>query len=203
MTTFAEELNRLALTIFVITEENRRDIVKNLDIYFMEKVGALYWEIALSGANVKNMPGLETIAPESSKGTYHSLKRKNIKCYQEYRALAFSKDKPSWIVEKEGKELCHLKATLVDNWSNLHEDSEFPEKFPKDYCRPAKTALYYPLKFQKIIFGVFVKRCWLLGKTRKLLVDRFSTSLKNVCVSSTEMIKINLFQIAFVKSLKT
>jgi hypothetical protein len=190
MTTFAEELNRLALTIFVITEENRRDIVKNLDIYFMEKVGALYWEIALSGANVKNMPGLETIAPESSKGTYHSLKRKNIKCYQEYRALAFSKDKPSWIVEKEGKELCHLKATLVDNWSNLHEDSEFPEKFPKDYCRPAKTALYYPLKFQKIIFGVFVKRCWLLGKTRKLLVDRFSTSLKNVCVSSTEMIKI-------------
>jgi hypothetical protein len=156
MASFAEELNRLALTISVVTEESWRDIVKDLDIYFSEKVGALYWEIALSGANVGNMPGLETIAPESGKGTYYTLKRNNNKTYEDYRALAFSKDKPLWIIEKEGKELCHLKAILVDNWSNLHEDSEFPKKFPKSYCSSAKTALYYPLKFQKTIFGVFV-----------------------------------------------
>lgn len=156
MTTFAEELNRLALTISIVTEEDWRDIVSDLDLYFLKKVGALFWEIALSGANIKNEPGLQSIAPESRVGTFHSLKRNKNGIYQDYRALAFSKDKPLWIVEKEGNEFCHPKANLVDNWSNLHEDVEFPKKFPDDYSRSAKTALYYPLKFQKSIFGVFV-----------------------------------------------
>ena len=158
MAAFGEELNRLALVVSVVNEENWVSICSDLNTYFSEKVGACYWEICIGNIRVDNAPGLKAIYTSEKVEEYtYSLSLDNEKkTYKDFRSYAYAKGKPLWIVDKDGKKLKDNDATLEDKWSGSETDKEFPKQFPNDYDRSARTALFNPLNFQGNNFGIFV-----------------------------------------------
>ncbi len=157
MSTFGEELNRLALAVSVVSDESWQDIKEDINTYFIKTVGACYWEISVAGIRISNtIPGLQTVASSDNNVNPYPLNTPNQKEYPDFRSFAYSRATPLWIIDKNKKELMDPNSSLEDLWAGLHTDEESPKKFSEGYNRPSKTAYFNVLSFQRNNFGVFV-----------------------------------------------
>ena len=156
MPTFGEEINRLALAVTIVNEDGWKDICRDLDTYFSQKVGASFWEICVAGIRIDNVPGLKTVVSSNKEEHNYRIVHDEEAAFPSFRAYAFVKNKFLWIVDKKKRPLNHESAEIEDRWSKAEEDkTAFPAKLPDGYPRSPKTAFFSPLNFQNNTFGVF------------------------------------------------
>ena len=151
MRSFANELNRLALAVSLISDATWTDIKKSLDAYFQETVGAHFFRLMVDGIRIGEEPGLETIwASTETKQKEADLIFQN-SAYTGLRTYSYHKGRFLWVVADDKETLKREKANLVDLWGN---EEDLPVYQSSDDS--AKTFIAAPLGFGGKYFGVFV-----------------------------------------------
>lgn len=186
MPTFGEELNRLALAVSIVSEESWRNLIEDLNSYFLNTVGACYWEISVAGVRINNTPGLKTVASSDKQDNVYTLKATKQNEFLDFRSFAYSRATPLWIVDKNKRTLSDPNSSLEDKWSGLHKDEEFPKKFPEHYNRLAKTAFFNVLRFAGNNFGVFV----LEHEDAKLLTPEIKSDIKLATEALSRIVRV-------------